>query len=997
MKTKYLFYSLALASAFAACSQEELIEAPVAENNLANRPVAGVVEFSTEGVESRFNHESAEWEDGDVFGLYLMDEYKGNFTGAPNGADCPGEHKNANQYLAKKLDGVADEVNGYSLWAYQDHWFGMYQFVNNIQSNYPFTYSSSDETWTNDAKLVEGNYFAMYPQNEKALNRRELWHEIDPSITLKKHSDYNNGKDKYFLNLDNQFFLGYSQIYRNETSSAEGALKMDLSLKGALVPVHLRIRGWSDTRVKLDKIEFKSASGAAMPTLAYIEPAQESTNNMITSNWVTVTPKATAPYYNWYEKTDCNTTIHGKGLYNEDLTWTRKTIQSLVRWAAPGEEGRMPYGCDSNVAYEYSFAFPGEFAEKVILEDEKTDVVNVYFALPAFMGQDENRETVEESVYAAIYGWQWIAEDNNGNGRWQYGILTNTKLGNDASSVNKSFNLDGTMLSSWINAEEGKYFLLIETDYDNYGWVPVSQALVSSTEEMNNSIKGAVTSHNSGETVQVTVQPDAEGVEVEEELVEWLTEQSKYYKQIEITFDGSRDGKVYFNDNNTMFVNTKPMESNHNVIFKYEGGVELINNAVQDVKNYTMAMTATITNNGTINVLENAEISANTTVVNNGTMIVGGTELTSKVLADVTNYNTLTMKKNSTMGAISNKGGKANVEGNTTVASFTNENGTVDCNTCVAELNVNAGKMLVNDKFENKAAALVTVAENAVLDMDSQVKGYVGVNEGSILNEGSIVLSAYFKNMSGAVMNNEGSLTIDKNGESTFDNMKGGIVNNEGNITIAKFNNKGVVNENGGSIISLTNLVTDEAKFDKGILNVYSTDSEVQTTAESKGYIIFKDVVAQEVGLNGKGTDTRIFETSGDETLYALAAKMYKTASTIIRTSHNITFDNPATIGGVSANDLTKYLGYTLKYIYVDGTNVVLQNADDCTIAWTFAEAALVVKQPESGVTYGVTVLNGTEINFKRVDKSSKPYIHVGSNSKVAGTNGVTIQHTSNN
>ena len=173
MKTKHLFYSLALASAFTACTQEELVNAPVVKDNIADRPVAGVVEFSTEGVESRFNYEKANgFEAGDIFGLYLMDQFVDGDAAFENSHKA--EHVNANG----------------TYWTYQNHWFGMYNFTNSIQSNYPFRYVSENGkmVWKNDAKLVEGNYFAMFPQNEEALNRRELWHVINTTVEMKKVS-----------------------------------------------------------------------------------------------------------------------------------------------------------------------------------------------------------------------------------------------------------------------------------------------------------------------------------------------------------------------------------------------------------------------------------------------------------------------------------------------------------------------------------------------------------------------------------------------------------------------------------------------------------------------------------------------------------------------------------------------------------------------------------------------------------------------------------------
>ena len=333
MKTKHLFYSLALTSAFVACTQEELIETPAVKDNVAGRPVAGVVEFKfDEGVESRYNYELKKgFENGDVFGLYLMDNFKENGTG------CPGEHQNANT----------------TYWKYQNHWWGMYELTNSIQSNYPFraTVDGDDVIWKNDAKLVEGNYFAMFPQNNKALNRRELWHSIEPQVTLKPHTS----KENVFQYVENQFWLGYQQIYRDATASAEGEMKMNVTMTGVLVPLRIEMTGFANNDVILDKISFRSKDGKPLPTLAYVEPAGQNCQRENESS------------YPWWLKTSdaedefkCGD-AYASDFYDAAKTWTRATVQEIVRWSYPGENGIYPYGLegtDATPVYEYSFAYP---------------------------------------------------------------------------------------------------------------------------------------------------------------------------------------------------------------------------------------------------------------------------------------------------------------------------------------------------------------------------------------------------------------------------------------------------------------------------------------------------------------------------------------------------------------------------------------------------------------------------------------------------------------
>lgn len=81
MKTKHLFFTLAFSSMFVACSQEELVNDVnnVDQEALKNRPVAGVVEFSLNEVDSRFNHAVGGFDNGETIDLYLMDELNGYY------------------------------------------------------------------------------------------------------------------------------------------------------------------------------------------------------------------------------------------------------------------------------------------------------------------------------------------------------------------------------------------------------------------------------------------------------------------------------------------------------------------------------------------------------------------------------------------------------------------------------------------------------------------------------------------------------------------------------------------------------------------------------------------------------------------------------------------------------------------------------------------------------------------------------------------------------
>ena len=129
MRTKHLFYSLALSAAFAACSQEEIVsQQGVANIDLGNRPVVGKVALDLGGLESRgtiaedgeFNSiEFVKGEDG--FGARIIDAY------TPSG----------------------------DFKTYGDHPYRNYEFTSYASSNYKYV-NAGGNAWETDAFCWSG-------------------------------------------------------------------------------------------------------------------------------------------------------------------------------------------------------------------------------------------------------------------------------------------------------------------------------------------------------------------------------------------------------------------------------------------------------------------------------------------------------------------------------------------------------------------------------------------------------------------------------------------------------------------------------------------------------------------------------------------------------------------------------------------------------------------------------------------------------------------------
>lgn len=129
MKTKLLLSTVALAAVFAGCSNEEW-GSNNAPSTLDNRRSAGKVEISLPDVSTRME-ETADglivFSEDDRIAATLMDEFNGTYP--------------------------------------------ISNFVNYIQTNYPFYKSAESGIWESEGVLLEGNYFFSYPFSACVQNR----------------------------------------------------------------------------------------------------------------------------------------------------------------------------------------------------------------------------------------------------------------------------------------------------------------------------------------------------------------------------------------------------------------------------------------------------------------------------------------------------------------------------------------------------------------------------------------------------------------------------------------------------------------------------------------------------------------------------------------------------------------------------------------------------------------------------------------------------------
>lgn len=447
MRVKYLLAAMA-APLFFSCTQDEFVGQNEGQDAAAlqNRVKVGKVAFVNEGeADTRFDYWKATWENGDMFRLFLMDQWNanGNWKG--------GEEANANKTHFMK----------------QDVWNEMYTIVNNFATNIPFYFNGETKAWENDDAIVEGNYFAVAPakgNQTKILNgvknRRDAWVYINPvqKFDVSQLKESNGAKGAMMDGVEeNQFFLGYSQVYRNEQMvTEENTLQLPMQMRPVLANIDLAIANYDELPFKVEKIVMSRLDGSPMPTLAYIRPAgntpkdfgrrQDNSDAYFMQQWAKMATDANIAKFNarypelclghsfegtaaWQPKEYwanypafaqpfiVDSYTDACGVDHEDpywtiASWTRTAARSVVEYSYPGQKGFTPYGCTGEIAepaYEYVFDFTNEDGEGFRLNNG--DSFRAFLSLPHDMYLREYTFTV--------YGQQY----DPARDRWDEGII----------------------------------------------------------------------------------------------------------------------------------------------------------------------------------------------------------------------------------------------------------------------------------------------------------------------------------------------------------------------------------------------------------------------------------------------------------------------------------------------------------------------------------------------------------------------------------------------
>ena len=234
MKTKHLFFAAALPLAFAACTNEEF-ETMNGQTAIGNdqRPLVEVkLDFQKGDANTRVDYDGMNysWEGTDTIGAFLMDEI----------------------YSSNRPFGATAEN-----WE-NETWLQHYKLVDYIHTDYPFSWSTSENAWVAPSKLQEGNYFFAAPY-ESYNGERQLIHYLD--------NQKQTGGTIAAMNeaiSENQYFIGYAQV-KAGTENKE-ALK-SVVMTPVLAPVKVTLRNIGTLAKDVEKVIIRGTNVATALTV----------------------------------------------------------------------------------------------------------------------------------------------------------------------------------------------------------------------------------------------------------------------------------------------------------------------------------------------------------------------------------------------------------------------------------------------------------------------------------------------------------------------------------------------------------------------------------------------------------------------------------------------------------------------------------------------------------------------------------------------------------
>lgn len=216
MERKHLLFTVALASAFASCTNEELIVEDINDNVAGvvkeNRPYVVNPTLDVTGAASRTNYDgSFTFENGDKLGALLMDESQSEVRGIVVGTDAWNELS----------------------------WNEKYELVDYVHTDYPFEFQ--DGKFVANCNMLEGNYFLVYPYACQNGNR-QVAIEVSNQKLVGQDAE---ARKKFIANY--QRFIGYAQL-----NAGSGLSSISANLQPLLAPVRFAIKNEGTSAIPLE-------------------------------------------------------------------------------------------------------------------------------------------------------------------------------------------------------------------------------------------------------------------------------------------------------------------------------------------------------------------------------------------------------------------------------------------------------------------------------------------------------------------------------------------------------------------------------------------------------------------------------------------------------------------------------------------------------------------------------------------------------------------------
>lgn len=707
MKTKHIFYSMALVAVLGSCTAEEFNTVESNKQDLSVRPLLGDIELATESAQTRFgmseNGSTAPvFVDGDKLGAAIID--------VPT-------------YTAGSYDGT-DPITQYDIVEY-------------YSCNNAFTRQNG--VWTVDQPMVEGNYLFYAPYNEKMQARTPL------SITLPEEQDASEATSalKDFYNSGNVVRLGYQFLAAKNGEAQKPSVRMyDVfaypqftiknNFEGYLVDEYhtngIKFNGGTITLNKVEISQVVTANTANVNAVVCGGVIKHAGTSQTAEEALTAEEGIVSKFIQLDKDNDKVYEIIGKWAQSPMVTYTSVLLSSTTT------------GCDKVASGTGSVTTPDrtagiittlDFNQKELAQGEEY----VFNAVLPAMQYSNVTNSLRLKLYVTINEKQYVIED---------ATVSLTPQGAFSNVTGAKGGLLKNSVAGTVTLISGQKYPQEELNYDpkNGGLTAKGSAGDILTFNLTGGLAQVAT-----EIPETSVTPEVDKIKNNTEFINFFKEQ---LNGSALTEGASIDGAEYaFDENNTVVINAELIDA---LSIYNNKGTLTINTALPiatDVtiagissnkvtfssangKSYTITLGTdyiisvgsgiTVNMDGTKTVIVNNNENS---LTNSGTIkslyVMSGKELTTNAAVEnidnIINYGTLSANHAIECTSILNKN-VMNVSA--LVSSNITNNGTININNASAGVQVSAGEgsIVVPDEYD-AASILVTGTQTMVYDLGS--------------------------------------------------------------------------------------------------------------------------------------------------------------------------------------------------------------------------------------------------------------------------------------